>query len=455
VKEEAKAEFRAQQEECGGTEDEMEKWCYVNIRPDAHSFYWLYRSTHADGWLTRPLVMWLQGGPGASSTGYGNFEIIGPLDLDLQPRETTWVQSANILFVDNPVGTGYSYVDSDDAYTTTTEEIAEDLYTLMKDFYLNNPELEQAPFYVFGQSYGGKMGVAFSERLAQGIAAGDINCNQAGYAMGNSWIAPVESTLSWAPFLYYMSNLDEYGYSEVMTYAGYSRDAAEAGDWELSTYWWGQTEYRLWDFTNYIDFYNILLYNVWDSAGKTARMSHMDEFMFGLKMAAKHNETIAKKLTPELLADPLDDLMNGVIMEKLAIIPEGLVWGAQSGDVFDKQAGHFMRPVVDIVGRMLTNYPDVHSIVYQGQLDLICDTKGAMDYVQMLDGLWDGLDEFNVAPRSWTTDPESRQTDMFYKVYNNLKFYWVMLAGHAVPKDNGPTALRMLNRIFDDVDSYP
>ena len=40
--------------------------------------------------------------------------------------------------------------------------------------------------------------------LLTGIDAGDINCNQAGYAMGNSWIAPVESTLSWAPFLYYM-----------------------------------------------------------------------------------------------------------------------------------------------------------------------------------------------------------------------------------------------------------
>ena len=53
-------DFVPHEEECGGTEDNMEKWCYVNIRPGAHSFYWLYRSTHAEGWENRPLVMWLQ-----------------------------------------------------------------------------------------------------------------------------------------------------------------------------------------------------------------------------------------------------------------------------------------------------------------------------------------------------------------------------------------------------------
>lgn len=32
-----------------------------------------------------------QGGPGASSTGFGNFEEIGPLDRELDERDTTWV----------------------------------------------------------------------------------------------------------------------------------------------------------------------------------------------------------------------------------------------------------------------------------------------------------------------------------------------------------------------------
>ena len=100
--------------------------------------------------------------------------------------------------------------------------------------------------------------------------------------------------------------MDEYGYSEVMLLAQNAADAADAGDWEESTSWWGQTEYRIWDFTNYIDFYNILKYNVFTreqmkKAGAT-KASHMDEFMLGLKMAAKHSNDLARaSLYSELL----------------------------------------------------------------------------------------------------------------------------------------------------------
>lgn len=78
--------------------------------------------------------MYMQGGPGGSSTGFGNFGEIGPYDVDLNPRNTTWVQVANVLFVDNPVGTGYSYVDEDSAYTTNVDQIAQDLLTLFSAF---------------------------------------------------------------------------------------------------------------------------------------------------------------------------------------------------------------------------------------------------------------------------------------------------------------------------------
>ena len=54
--------------------------------------------------------------------------------MNLSPRTTSWVQVANILFVDNPVGTGYSYVDEESAYTTNVDEIAQDLLTMFETF---------------------------------------------------------------------------------------------------------------------------------------------------------------------------------------------------------------------------------------------------------------------------------------------------------------------------------
>ena len=52
------------------------------------------------------------------------------------------VQEASILFIDQPVGTGYSYVESNDLFTNTTEEIAEDLYICVKTFLAEIPDFQ-------------------------------------------------------------------------------------------------------------------------------------------------------------------------------------------------------------------------------------------------------------------------------------------------------------------------
>lgn len=97
-----------------------EDWNYVQVRENAFMFWWLYGASTSDPSerVDKPLIMWLQGGPGGSSTGFGNFDELGPLTVELKPRNTTWLQVANVLFVDNPVGSGYSYVTDKDAFTT-------------------------------------------------------------------------------------------------------------------------------------------------------------------------------------------------------------------------------------------------------------------------------------------------------------------------------------------------
>jgi len=76
-------------------------WGYIEVRPGAHIFWWLYGkqgSTPTER-ESEPLIWWHQGGPGASSVGYGSYEEIGPVDQNLQPRNTTWAKHANLLFI--------------------------------------------------------------------------------------------------------------------------------------------------------------------------------------------------------------------------------------------------------------------------------------------------------------------------------------------------------------------
>lgn len=141
-----------------------QEWGYVDVRSGAHMFYWLYYTTaNVTNPADKPLVIWLQGGPGASGTGYGNFEEIGPLDTKLNPRKHTWVKDYNVLFIDNPVGTGFSYVDNSAALTTNNSQIAKDLVKLMAGFYENFPQFKKTPLYVAAESYGGKMAVEFAQ----------------------------------------------------------------------------------------------------------------------------------------------------------------------------------------------------------------------------------------------------------------------------------------------------
>lgn len=55
------------------------------------------------------------------------------------------VSVASILFIDNPVGTGYSYVTQDSAFTTDVHQIAQDLMTTLTAFLQQIPEFQVEP----------------------------------------------------------------------------------------------------------------------------------------------------------------------------------------------------------------------------------------------------------------------------------------------------------------------
>ncbi|OQR75808.1 venom serine carboxypeptidase-like [Tropilaelaps mercedesae] len=109
---------------------------------------------------TAPLLLWMQGGPGASSL-FGLFVETGPfqvnMDLTLSLRKSSWLQHASLLYVDNPVGSGFSYTMDDACYPGNQRAIGDDLVEFVRQFYLLFPELVSTPFYVGGQSYAGEI----------------------------------------------------------------------------------------------------------------------------------------------------------------------------------------------------------------------------------------------------------------------------------------------------------
>ncbi|XP_041941959.1 retinoid-inducible serine carboxypeptidase [Alosa sapidissima] len=415
-----------------------ETWGYVDVREGAHMFWWLYYANNpATSYTELPLVMWLQGGPGASSTGFGNFEEIGPLDRELDERDTTWIQAASVLFVDNPVGTGFSYTDTQDALTKDVATVASDMLVLLKEFFSKKEEFQNIPFFIFSESYGGKMAAAISLELAKAISQGDVKCNFAGVALGDSWISPLDSVLTWGPYLYSTSLLDDAGLTEVGNAAEAVKRAVTDGEWVKATELWSILENIVEQNTNGVNFYNILGQEDDDDD---------DSVKSSLKSSLKEDylAALAKRHIRPLHSESLGELMNGKIRKKLGIIPRNVTWGGQAEAVFASMSGDFMKPVIDVVDELLE--AGVNVTVYNGQLDLIVDTIGQENWVKSLK--WPGIQNFTQMKWTAMDEPDSPGvTGAFFKTHKNFAFYWILKAGHMIPSDQGPMALRMMQMI--------
>lgn len=131
-----------------------------------------------------PLLLWLNGGPGASSLTGLLAEKLGPQMItpnstlvDNPDRITT---QYHLLTMDNPVGSGYSST-SDANYVTSEYEVRTQFVYALRGFFKLHPELSKLPFWVTGESYAGhyvpniayEIAVNASEIPLQGVLIGN------------------------------------------------------------------------------------------------------------------------------------------------------------------------------------------------------------------------------------------------------------------------------------------
>lgn len=428
--------FHARKATALSSKDGMESWGYVQVRPKAHMFWWYYKSPNRiqDSDQPWPIILWLQGGPGASGVGLGNFEEIGPLDTDLKPRNSTWLQKADLLFVDNPVGTGYSFVEDTNLFVKTDVEAANDMTTLLIHVFNKNKSLQKSPLYIVAESYGGKFAVTLGLSALKAIEGGKLKLKLGGVALGDSWISPEDFTSSWGPLLKDVSRIDDNGLQKSNSLAVQIKKQLKAGKFYEATETWSQLEDVISQYSNSVDFYNFLLDSGMDPVSLTA--SELKQGI-GAKRYARYLNSL-RSSDPDSNGS-IDDLMNGIIKKKLKIIPANVTWGGQSDKVFDALSSDFMKPRITEVDELLAK--GVNVTVYNGQVDLICATKGTEAWLQKLK--WDGLKSFQSLDRT-PIYCGGGGTKGFTKSYKNLHFYWILGAGHFVPVDQPCVALSMV-----------
>lgn len=401
-----------------------EKWSYVTVRPGVHMFWWYYPcrniSTGNYNQSAIPLVIWLQGGPGEAASGMGNFLEIGPYDIHWQYRNTTWSQLAHVLFIDSPVGAGFSYADNQTLYTRDEQQIATDLLNVLKHFFKTIPHMLRAPIYIYGQSYGGKMAVSFASLLSQAIAKKTIQWHLAGIGLFDPLISPIDTVKSYVRYYKTFSLMDD---DEAQSANEYVANITQLIDRQQ----FGRASTMLIDLLRYIvnvtglvDIYNTL--------------QHLDDNPFESSHHSKRNTSITL----------LSQLMNGPIRNALAIIPQNLTWQAGNGLVYQVLNYDIMQSVTDKVEYLL-NHSNITIDIFGGQLDGLTNAIGTQAWIDKLK--WSHLSQYQQHDKVPIYD--EGEVIAFSKSYSQLSYHWILNAGHYAIRDAPSTTFKLFQRAIN------
>ncbi|KAI8550094.1 hypothetical protein RHMOL_Rhmol06G0077700 [Rhododendron molle] len=165
----------------------------VDDSEDVQLFYYFAKSDSNP--REDPLVLWLTGGPGCSSfTGFA-YEV-GPLNFKavqdsgslptVVTNPNSWTKGASMIFVDLPVGTGFSYPRTSAAAHSTDLQACGQAYEFMRKWLIDHPEFLSNPFYIAGDSYSGITVPTVAHLISDGNEVGNKPfINLKGYVLGN------------------------------------------------------------------------------------------------------------------------------------------------------------------------------------------------------------------------------------------------------------------------------
>lgn len=164
---------------------------HIPIRKNANIFFWLFENEKILT-ETKKLTIWLNGGPGCSSMD-GVFMENGPFTFDeddhIIPNPYSWNKYSNMLYVDQPVGTGYSFTLNNDI-PSTEPIVGKDFRTFLEQFFKVFPQYEDSEIYIAGESFAG----TYIPYIAKDLLNNDVNekrINLKAIAIGNGWMDPL------------------------------------------------------------------------------------------------------------------------------------------------------------------------------------------------------------------------------------------------------------------------
>ncbi|MED6189185.1 Serine carboxypeptidase-like 32 [Stylosanthes scabra] len=200
---------------------------YVTVNNGRALFYWFFEAITNP--QDKPLVLWLNGGPGCSSVGYGATQEIGPFLVDtdgkaLKFNNYSWNKEANMLFLESPVGVGFSYSNSTKDYENLEDDItANDAYNFLHNWFLKFPSYRTRTFYIAGESYAGKYVPELAELIYDRNSDPSLHINLKGILLGNPETSDPEDWLGLVDYAWSHAVISDETYKKIRTSCDFNR----------------------------------------------------------------------------------------------------------------------------------------------------------------------------------------------------------------------------------------
>ncbi|KAM0420879.1 hypothetical protein ACHAPT_011268, partial [Fusarium lateritium] len=404
---------------------------------DNHMFFWAFESRNDIA--NDPVILWLTGGPGASSITFGALDELGAClwnseSDDMAHNPYAWNSNATVIFVDQPLSVGYSYGSK---RVSTLRESTEDLYLFLTRLFAAQPDWAARDFYIAGESYGGSYVPSLGARILQAqqspmgrLVASTSGRNQThinlkGVLIGNGLIDQIVQRRG-----FYEAGC--LGDSPVLNGTQCQALASAVPLCESLESACRQSNHNH-HICTVSDAY--CQKNGWFLINQTPW------FPYDIRINCTAN--------PEECQSPNVDVLE---WQNRASTREELGVDAAVGQVDSSSA----QVQADFIANGEVGYPShpwvtqlleagVRVLIYVGNKDWLCNAPGMRYLVDNL--AWHGQAHFRAKPFRPVHGPGTGAGRLWgwHKGWENLSFMEVDQAGHEVPKDQPEVALRMLN----------
>ncbi|KAG5086060.1 hypothetical protein JHK82_053457 [Glycine max] len=379
---------------------------------------------------SKPLVLWLNGGPGCSSIGVGAFAEHGPFRPSdnnvLQQNDYSWNKVANVLYLESPAGVGFSYSSNKSFYASVTDEItARDNLVFLQRWFTKFPEYSNNDFFITGESYGGH----YVPQLSQLIVQTKTNFNLKGIAIGNPLLEFNTDFNSRSEYFWSHGLISDSTYEVLTRVCNFSSIRRQIQNGNLRGVCVKANKLLNTEISNFIDKYDVTLDVCLSSVNQQAYVLNQ------LQETQKIDVCIGDKTTTYLNRKQVQKALHANLV--------GVTKWSTCSSVLHYDYQNLEIPTIPILGSLVKS--GIKVLVYSGDQDSVIPLIGSRSLVNGL-AKEIGLDT-TVAYRAWF---EGKQVAGWTKVYGNILSYATIRgASHEAPFSQPQRSLLLLKAFLE------